>query len=80
MLRAGITAQDVITGLHKEATHGEGLEPFRQGPGLGTWSLSQFVRPRLKTDAHKLSDLTDVELVQWIERIASGEDVPEFLQ
>jgi phage terminase small subunit len=83
MLRAGITAQDVIAGLHEEATRmGEGsshsarVQAWTQ---LGRYH-GLFDNRVERSVTHKLSDLSDEELVEWTERLLRGEELPEFLQ
>jgi phage terminase small subunit len=83
MLRAGITAQDVIAGLHEEATRmGEGSSHSARAAAwahLGRYH-QLFDRSVERTVTHKLSDLSDEELVEWTERLLRGEHVPDFLQ
>jgi hypothetical protein len=83
MLRAGITAQDVIAGLHKEATReGEGSSHSAR---VSAWVAlghyhRMFDRRVERSATRKLSDLSDEELDELYERLAAGGEVPDFLQ
>lgn len=83
MLRAEVTVQEVIAGLHREATHYG--EASSHSARVAAWTQlgryhQLFVDRIEKTVTNQLSDLSDEELDEWIQRIAAGEDIPEFLQ
>lgn len=81
--RADITVQDILRLLHTEATRtGEGSSHSARVQALTQLGRyhQMFVDRIDHTVTHKFSDLSDEELQQWVNRIAAGEDVPEFLQ
>ena len=83
MARAEITAQDVIAGLHREANErGEGSShSARVSAWVALGRYHQlFVDKVEHTVVHRLADMSDEELDELYERLAAGEDVPEFLQ
>jgi hypothetical protein len=71
MLRAGITARDVIEGLHNEAT--DRSDRSSHSARVAAWvALGRyhglFDNRVERSVTHKLSDLSDEELVEWTER------------
>lgn len=75
IMRAEVTAQDVLAGLHTEATRtGEGSS---HGARVAAWGLlgkyhSLFIDRTEVTVTHRLADLSDAELIEEAKRVAAG--------
>lgn len=80
MQRAEITAQDVIIGLHAEATRtGDGAShSARVSAWIALGRYHQlFVDKVEHTVTHKLADMSDEELIEWTDRLLRGEEMPD---